>query len=108
MTTFSSVIQVLSIENEERVSKSKGTKYQHFAARCILLSDEGEVITVGSLTGRRVPPELRDSLKVGTHRAHFALKVPDYGDDKGEIVSVLTGLTAVVKQAPTVASKAAL
>jgi len=89
---FSSTIQVLKVENEERTSKKTGDKYTHFAARCILLDDDGGVVTVGLLSSRRMAPELREQVKVGTYRATFAIQVPDYGMDKGEMVSMLTGL----------------
>lgn len=86
---FSSRIQVLTVENEDRKSKRTGNEYKHFVARAILLADDGEVVTVGAL---RVPPSLREQVKVGTFRASFSLQVPDYGDDKGDIVAVLTQL----------------
>ena len=89
---FSSTIQVLKVENEERTSKKTGDKYTHFAPRCILLDDDGGVVTVGLLSSRRIAPELRDSIKVGIYRGTFAIQVPDYGQDKGEMVSMLTGL----------------
>ncbi|MDP3109017.1 hypothetical protein [Hydrogenophaga sp.] len=92
---FSSTINVLKVENEERTSKRTGNAYNHFAARVILLTDEGEVETVGVINSRRITPELRDSMKVGTFRATFALKVPDFGDDKGDVICMLTGLVPV-------------
>lgn len=91
---FSSTIQILSVENEERTSKRTGNKFQHFAARSILLSDEGEVITVGALRTRN--EELQKQCKPGTYRATFALVVPDFGDNKGDIVAELTALTPIV------------
>lgn len=92
---FSSTIQVLKVENEERTSKKTGDAYQHFAARCILLTDDGEVETVGVINSRRITPELRESMRVGTFRATFALRVPDYGQDKGDVICMLTGLVPV-------------
>lgn len=91
MTTFSSRVQILTIENETRKSKKTGADYEHFVARSILLADDGAVVTVGTL---RVPPALRDGLTVGTYRASFSLQVPDFGDYKGEIQAVLTALVA--------------
>lgn len=93
--SFSSTIQVLKVENEERTSKRTGNAYNHFAARVILLTDEGEVDTVGVINSRRITPELRDAMKLGTYRATFALKVPDFGEDKGDVVCMLTGLVPV-------------
>lgn len=89
MTTFSSRVQILTIENETRKSKRTGADYEHFVARSILLADDGAVVTVGTL---RVPPALREGLAVGTYRASFSLQVPDFGDNKGEIQAVLTAL----------------
>lgn len=93
--SFSSTIQVLKVENEERTSKRTGNAYNHFAARVILLTDDGEVDTVGVINSRRITPELRDSMKLGTYRATFALKVPDFGEDKGDVICMLTGLVPV-------------
>ena len=35
---------------------------------------------------------MREQVQVGTFRASFSLQVPDWGDDKGDIVAVLTAL----------------
>lgn len=93
MTTFSSTINILTVENEERTSKRTGNKYQHFVARAILLDDAGKVVTVGALPVRN--EALRSQVKPGVYRAGFSLQVPDYGDDKGDICAVLTSLTPV-------------
>lgn len=101
--TFSSTIQILTVENEERTSKRTGNKYTHFMARAILLDDAGNVVTVGSLPVRN--PALREIVKPGTYRAGFALQVLDFGDQKGDIQAVLTSLTPVGKpSAPAGAS----
>lgn len=92
---FSSTIEILAVENEERTSKKDGKAYQHFAARCVLRADDGKVITVGTIRSRRVTPELRDTVRTGLYRATFALQVPDYGDDKGDVVTMLTGLVPI-------------
>lgn len=89
MSNFSSRVQILTVENEARKSKKTGADYTHFVARAILLGDGGEVVTVGAL---RVPPAMREQVQVGTFRASFSLQVPDWGDDKGDIVAVLTAL----------------
>lgn len=105
---FSSTIQVLKVEREEKTSKRTGNKWNHFAARCIVLGDDGEVLNVGSIRSDRVTPELRDSIQPGTFRAVFGMTVPDFGEDKGDLVMVLTGLTPVPsKQGPAPAAKAA-
>ena len=102
---FSSTINVLKVEREERTSKRTGNAYNHFAARVILLSDDGEVITVGVINSRRITPELRESIRVGTYRATFALQVPDFGDDKGDVISMLTGLVPVNAKPAAVAAQ---
>lgn len=94
---WSSTIQVLAVENEERTSKKTGNKFQHFAARCIVLNDDGSVLTVGALRIRN--PELQASCKVGTYRATFGLSVPDFGEDKGDIIASVTALSPVVPRA---------
>lgn len=96
---FSSTITVLKVEREERTSKRTGNAYNHFAARVILLDDAGEVLTVGVINSRRITPELRESIKPGTFRATFALQVPDFGDDKGDVIALLTDLTPVAHKA---------
>lgn len=101
MSKFSSMIQVFTIENEEKTSARTGNKYQHFAARCALLDDSGAVVNVGAL---RVPPAMRDQVKIGTFRAGFALQVPDWGDQKGDIVAVLTDLSPVPVRAASPAA----
>lgn len=93
--SFSSVIQVLKVEKEERTSKRTGNSYEHFAARVILLDEHGQVETVGVINSRRITPELRDSIRVGVFTAGFSLKVPDYGDDKGDVICMLTALVPV-------------
>lgn len=91
----SSTITVLTVEREERTSKRTGNAYNHFAARVIVLDDDGQPKTVGVINSRRISPELRDSIQPGTYRAAFALHVPDFGEDKGDVIALLTGLTPV-------------
>lgn len=86
---FSSRVQILLVERTSGKGKD-GSEFQRVAARCILLADDDAVITVGRL---RVPKALQESVKVGVFRAGFALRVPDYGDSKGDIVAELVSLT---------------
>lgn len=87
---FSSRLQILLVEKTDTKFKdADGNVVQRVAARAVLLADDGNVVTVGRL---RVPKSLADKVKTGTFRASFALTVPDYGDDKGDIVATLTGL----------------
>lgn len=104
---FSSILQVLKVEQvpSKKLDPATGKPYVSHYARGILLNESGEVNTVGRL---RVPRDLVEKLKVGTFTASFALGVPDYGDNKGDIVAQLTDLTPVPgKQAaaPAPASK---
>lgn len=100
MSQFSSIIEVLAVENEERTSKRTGNKFTHFAARCVLRNDKNEVVTVGTLRSDQIIPELRDQVKVGLFSAVFSLRVADWGDSKGDIVSVLTGFTPAAARLP--------
>lgn len=93
--TFSSTLQVLKVEKEQRTSKRTGNTYDHFAARCVVLDDNGEVVTVGVITSKACTPEVREKVRPGTYRALFALQVSDYGDQQGQIVSMLTDLMPV-------------
>lgn len=92
---FSSRLDVLVVENEQRTSKRTGKEYNHFKASCIVLDDEGKAITVGALRSDWIVPELRDQLKPGVRgvfRVTYGLRVADYGDDKGDIVAMVVGL----------------
>lgn len=93
--SFSSTIQVLKVEKETRKSKSTGKDYEHFAARCITLTDDGEVDNVGVITSRGCTPEVREKVRPGTFRAVFALRVSDFGEQQGQIVAMLTDLMPV-------------
>ena len=100
MSQFTSIIEVLAVENEERTSKRTGKPYNHFAARCVLRDEKGGVITVGTLRSDQIQPDLRDSVKVGIFSATFSLRVADYGESKGDIVSILTGFMPAAARLP--------
>lgn len=91
---YTSTIQILKVSTElsRKLNPDTGKPYETLVARTALINDDGELETVGRL---RVPRDLVDQVKVGTFRASFALRVPDYGQDKGDVVSVLTGLVPV-------------
>ncbi len=91
---FTSTIQILKVSEElsKKLNPDTGKPYVSHIARTALINDDGELETVGRL---RVPRELVDVAKVGVFRAGFALRVPDYGADKGDVVAVLTSLTPV-------------
>jgi len=103
---MSSTIQVLKVNPlEKKTSKKTGNDYEIHTAECIVLDDDGGIECVGVL---RIAPALRDMVRVGTFRAGFSLRVPTYGDNKGEITSMLTSLMPVPVKAgsvPPAASK---
>lgn len=92
--SFTSTIQILKVSEEtsKKVNPDTGKPYVSHIARTALINDDGELETVGRL---RVPRDLVEVAKVGVYRAGFALRVPDYGADKGDVVAVLTSLTPV-------------
>lgn len=92
--TYTSTIQILKVSEElsKKLNPDTGKPYVSHIARTALLNDDGELETVGRL---RVPRDLVEVAKVGTYRASFALRVPDYGPDKGDVVSMLTGLVPI-------------
>ncbi len=105
---FSSRINVLVVENEERTSKRTGNKYNHFKASCVVLDDAGAVMTVGALRSDQIIPELRDQLKPGVSglfRVGYGLRVPDFGEQKGDVVAMVTMLTPEKPAAPVAAPK---
>lgn len=105
MTTFSSRVQVLKVEttDSKTIDAATGKPFQRTAARCILLDDGGAVVTVGRL---RVPKALVPTVREGLFRASFALRVPDFGDNKGDIVAELTALVPEVPAKPQAAAAA--
>jgi hypothetical protein len=107
MSQFSSIIEVLAVENEERKSKRTGNTYTNFAALCELRNEKNEVVTVGTLRSDQIVPELRDQVKVGLYAATFSLRVADFGDQKGDIVSILTGFVPAQGRMPQPAAQKA-
>lgn len=106
--SHTSTIQILKLETKQskKLNPETGKPFESLEARVALLDDDGVLETVGRL---RVPRALADSVKLGTFRASFALTVPDYGENKGDVVSVLTGLMPMVParaSAPAAASAA--
>lgn len=98
MTTFVSTVHVLTVEIEEKKSK-KGEPYTVRKAACVLLDDDGKPVTVGAIRSRLLPTEFWEKLVPGMYRAVFALRVPEWGDDKGDIVPVVTQLTPIQPRA---------
>jgi hypothetical protein len=94
MSKYSTLVQVLSVEATlGKKAGSDGVIPTYYAARCILFQDDGKTVnTVGRL---RIPKQLVPVVKEGMFTASFALTVPDYGNDKGDVVSQLTSLIPV-------------
>jgi hypothetical protein len=91
--TFSSTVQVLKVnEQEGGISKKTGQPWTRDTAECMLLQDDGSIECVGRLS---IPKAMVGTVGVGTFRASFALVVPTFGDQKGEITARLTGLVPV-------------
>lgn len=103
---YVSTIQILKIETQQtkRINPETGKPNEFRVARTALIDDDGQIETVGRL---RIPKALDELVKVGTFRASFALQVPDYGDNKGDVVSVLVGLVPVTSTRSTQASATA-
>lgn len=90
---MSSTIQILKVnEIESGVSAKTQKPWERHTAECIVLTDDGQVECVGRFV---VPPALREGLRTGVFRAAFSLRVPTFGDNKGDIVPQLTGLVPV-------------
>ncbi len=101
--SFSSTIQVLKInEVEKGISKKTGQPWERHTAECMLLSDDGSIDCVGRLV---IPTVMRESIQVGTFRAGFALVVPTFGDQQGQITARLTSL---LPMAPVTSKPAAV
>ncbi|HYP84393.1 hypothetical protein [Variovorax sp.] len=101
-----SILQILVIEEEEgkKVNPATGKPNKWKVARGCVLDDAGEVVTVGRF---RVPRAMEETIAKGTFRCAFALGVPDWGDDKGDIAAVITALSPVRAAAPQPAGKGA-
>jgi hypothetical protein len=96
---FSSTIHILKINDlETGISQKTQKPWERQTAECMLLDDDGVMECVGRLV---VPQAMREGLKTGVFRAGFALVVPTFGDQKGDITARLTSLMPVpVKGAP--------
>lgn len=107
MSSMYSTVSVLVIENEQRKSARTGNEYQHYAARCVLLDDHGKPVNVGTLRSRQMLPDLRDKLTVGTFRLGYAIVVPEGGDNKGDLMPMVTSVIPVPsgKAAPAAEQK---
>ncbi len=99
---FSSIVQILKVnEPEKGVSKKTGQPWERHTAECMLLDDSGAIECVGRLN---LPESLREGIQPGIFRAGFALTVPTFGDQKGDITARLTSLTLVPSKSPSAAA----
>ncbi len=89
---FTSLLQVLKVDDVEKKTGKDGSEYTIHTAQCALLSDDGVLEKVGAL---RIPERMRESVKVGTFQASFALEVAQWGKSKGEVMAALVGLVPV-------------
>jgi hypothetical protein len=105
--TVYSRLQVLSVENEDRTSKNTGKEYRHFAARCIALDENSKPLNVCTVRSRQMAEGVRDSVKPGVFRVAFGGVIPDYGDDKGDLMPKIVVFTPEDVKAATPSSKAA-
>lgn len=96
--SFSSTLQILKVNEVERgISKKTGQAWERHTAECMLLADDGSIDCVGRLV---IPTAMRESIQVGTFRAGFALVVPTFGDQQGQITARLASLLPMVAIAP--------
>lgn len=103
--SFSSTVQVLKVNAiESGISKKTQQPWERHTAECMLLADDGSIECVGRMV---IPKTMIDDVKIGTFRASFALVVPTFGDQKGDITARLTGLVPVpVRGAPAAVNAA--
>lgn len=91
--SFSSTLQILKVNAmESGVAKATGKPWDRQTAECMLLADDGTIECVGRLV---LPTALRESAAVGIFRAVFALVVPTFGDQKGDVTARLSSLIPV-------------
>ena len=90
--SFSSLIQVLKVNEVVKGVSKAGNAYERHSAECLLLDEKGGVECVGRLV---IPEALRPLVAVGTFTAGFTLRVPTFGDRKGDIEAALVSLVPV-------------
>jgi len=90
--SFSSILQVVKIENEKGVSQRTKRPYDFIIAQCLLLNESGGVEQTGRMM---VPDSLRKSIALDVYQAGFSLTVAGMGKRKGEIVPRLMSLTSL-------------
>jgi hypothetical protein len=86
--SFSSIIQVLKVDIEDKKNKS-GETYQTRKAECLLLNESGSIEVAG---GMPLSKELAENLKPGIYTAGFSMVRQEYGDRRGDIVARLVSM----------------
>ena len=91
MSGISSIIQIVLVEDKvgKKINPTTGQVSTWKEVRAILRKEDGTVATVGMM---RVPRDLEGQVMEGTFTCGFGLGVRDYGDNKGEILPVITSL----------------
>lgn len=89
--SFSSYLQVVKLENEKGVSRTK-KPYDFVVAQCVLLDEAGMPTQSGRMM---VPDALRPIVRLDVYQAGFALTVAGMGQRKGEVVPRLLSLTSL-------------
>lgn len=87
-----SILEILVVNVKTGVSKKTGNPYSIPEAHCVLRNDDGTVGAVGVL---KVPKTLEAVAKPGIFTAAFALEALTFGDNAGQIIASLKGLTAL-------------
>lgn len=90
--SHSSTVQVLKVINEEREKKDKSGKYWARLAVVTVLRDNGDVECAGNL---RLSESLAEGLTPGLYRAGYCMGQVGYGDNRGDIQSMLVSLVPV-------------
>lgn len=94
--SFVSIIKVLKVNEVVKGVSKAGNAYERHSAECCLLDDKGAIECVGRLV---IPKDLIESVKVGDFSAGFTLRVPSFGDRKGDIEAALVSLSPLQRKA---------
>lgn len=89
--TYCSTIHIMKVDAPE-TRTYEGKSFTVYSAQVGILHDDGSLHEVGRLN---MPEAMYPSAKVGLFRAAFGLQRAAWGKNKGDIISVLTGLVPV-------------
>lgn len=85
---FCSIINVMKVDAPEK-KNYEGKEFTIYSAQVGILQDDGNLHEVGRLP---MSEAMHATAKVGIYRASFGLQRAAWGKNKGDIISVLTGL----------------